>query len=217
MLTNQTKFKRRGIGVLVVLVLYFTVTPMVTPLFAQTTVLGELTFKGASKVEKTSGVWIDGKYVGYLGELWGPKRILLLPGDHDLVVRQAGYQDFTEKLTVEPKELLRVPVKMQKDTSDTWPTVTAELKVDVHPDRAAVFVDDRFLGHAGELGGAFHSMLLSPGAHRIKVELPGYQSFETDVTLVAGQKSVVKTNLAKGSITQADSLIDQDNGTNREK
>jgi hypothetical protein len=217
MLTKLAKHNPRRINLLAILVSYFTVIPMATPLLAQTTVLGELTFKGASKVEKTSGVWIDGKYVGYLGELWGPKRILLIPGDHDLVVRQAGYQDFAEKLTVEPKELLLVPVKMQKATNDTWPTVTAELKVDVNPDRAAVFVDDRFLGHAGELGGAFHSMLISPGTHRIKVELPGYQSFETDVTLVAGQKSVVKTNLSKGSIHQADALINQANNTDHNK
>jgi hypothetical protein len=118
---------------------------------------------------------------------------------------------------VEPKELLLVPVKMQKAANDTWPTVTAELKVDVHPDRAAVFVDERFLGHAGELGGAFHSMLISPGTHQIKVELPGYQSFETNVTLVAGQKSVVKANLAKGSIHQADALIDQANNPGHDK
>ena len=204
-------------GVLPMLVCYFIVSPMVAPLLAQTAVLGELEFKGASKVEKTSGVWIDGEYVGYLNELKGPKRILLLPGDHDLAVRQAGYQDFTEKLTVEPKELLLVPVKMQKAANETFPTVTAQLKVDIHPDRAAVFVDDRFLGHAGELGGAFHSMLISPGTHRIKVELPGYQSFETDVTLVAGQKSVVKTSLAKGSIHQADALIDEANNSVRDK
>ncbi len=217
MLTQLAENKLRWIGLLAILVSCLTLTPMVAPLLAQTTVLGELTFKGASKVEKTSGVWIDGKYVGYLGELWGPKRILLIPGDHELTVRQAGYKDFTETLTVEPKVLLLVPVKMQKDTSNTWPSVTAELKVDVHPDRAAVFVDDRFLGHAGELGGAFHSMLLSPGAHRIKVELPGYQSFETDVTLVAGQKSVVKTDLAKGSIHQADALIDDANNSGGKK
>jgi|HubBroStandDraft_3_1064219.scaffolds.fasta_scaffold98645_1 hypothetical protein len=218
MLSKLVKIQRRWIGGFAILALFFTVFSMAAPLMAQTTVLGELTFKGASKVEKTSGVWIDGKYVGYLGELWGPKRILLIPGDHELAVRQAGYKDFTETLTVEPKELLLVPVKMQKETSDTWPSVTAELKVDVSPDRAAVFVDNRFLGHAGELGGAFHSMLLSPGTHKIKVELPGYQSFETDVTLVAGQKSVVKTNLAKGSIHQADALIDESsNPANRSK
>ncbi len=217
MLTKLAKLKPSWIGVLALLVSYFIVLPMFAPLFAQTTILGELEFKGASKVEKTSGVWIDGQYVGYLDELKGPKRVLLLPGDHELAVRQAGYQDFTEKLTVEPKELLLVPVRMQKATSDTWPSVTAQLKVDVQPDRAAVFVDDRFLGHAGELGGAFHSMLLSPGKHRIKVELPGYQTFESDVTLVAGQRSVVKTNLEKGSIHQADSLIDQANNPGRDK
>lgn len=217
MFTRSAKFKPRWVGVLAVFVSYFTVVPMFAPMMAQTAILGELKFKGSSKVEKTSGVWIDGKYVGYMSELWGPKRVLLLPGDHELVVRQAGYKDFSEKLTVEPKELLLVPVKMQKETQDTWPKVTAELKVDVQPDRAAVFVDDRFLGHAGELGGAFHSMLLSPGPHQIKVELPGYQSFETNVTLVAGQKSVVKTNLEKGSIHQADSLIDQANNSDQDK
>ena len=206
---KPAKFKYSWVGGVAVLASFFAFSPMVAPLMAQTTVLGELKFEGKSKVEKTSGVWIDGKYVGYMSELWGTKRILLIPGDHQLVVRQAGYKDFTETLTVEPRELLAVPVKMEKETSDTWPTVTAQLKVDIQPDRAAVFVDDRFLGHAGELGGAFHSMLLSPGMHKIKVELPGYQSFETDVNLVAGQKSVVKTNLSKGSIRQADALIDQ--------
>jgi hypothetical protein len=217
MLTSLLKMKWNRVGGLALLISYFIVNPVVAPLRAQTAILGELEFQGASKVERTSGVWIDGQYVGYLGELKGKKKILLLPGDHELVVRQAGYKDFTEKITVEPRILRSVPVKMEKDTSETWPTVTAQLKVDVQPDRAAVFVDDKFLGHAGELGGKFHSMLLSPGMHRIKVELPGYQTFETDVTLVAGQKSVVKTTLAAGSIHQADSLIDQANDSSREK
>jgi hypothetical protein len=217
MLTRIVKLEHRWIGVLGLLVAYLIVNPMVAPLLAQNAIMGQLEFQGASKVERASGVWIDGQYVGYLGELKGSKKILLLPGDHDLAVRQAGYMDFTEKLTVEPKELLPVPVKMQKASDQTYPKVTAQLKMDIQPDRAAVFVDDRFLGHAGELGGAFHSMLLSPGTHRIKVELPGYQSFETDVTLVAGQKSEVKTSLAKGSIHQADALIDQANNSTHDK
>lgn len=209
--------KRIWIGVSALLVSYFLVTPMAAPLLAQNAILGQLEFQGASKVEKTSGVWIDGQYVGYLGELKGSKKILLLPGDHNLAVRQAGYLDFTQKLTVEPKEVLTVAVKMQKAPDEVYPKVTAQLKMDIQPVRAAVFVDDRFLGHAGELGGAFHSMLLSPGTHRIKVELPGYQTFETDVTLVAGQKSEVKTTLEKGSMHQADALIDQANNSMHEK
>ena len=217
MLKKFANLRRSWIGVPALLFTYFMGQALFAPLLAQNPILGQLDFQGASKVERSSGVWIDGQYVGYLGELKGSKKILLMPGDHDLVVRQAGYQDFTEKLTVEPKQLLLVPVRMQKASDVSWPKVTAQLKVDVQPERAAVFVDDRFLGHAGELGGAFHSMLLSPGMHRIKVELPGYQTFETDVTLVAGQKSEVKTSLAKGSIHQADALIDQANNSAHEK
>ena len=209
MLTELEKQPHRRIGAALMLGLGIVLLLMAASAIAQTTILGELEFKGASKVEKTSGVWIDGQYVGYLSELWGPRRVLLLPGDHQLAVRQAGYVDFTEKLTVEPHELLRVPVKMQKAPEDQWPTVTGELKVDVQPDRSAVFVDGRFLGHAGELGGSFHSMLLSPGTHQIKVELPGYRSFEADVSVSAGQKSTVKAHLERASIHEADALIGQ--------
>lgn len=76
----------------------------VTPLHAGNDVLGEIQLVGATKVEKTSGVWIDGQYVGYLKELKGSKKILLLPGEHEIVVRQAGYQDFAQRSPFNPEE-----------------------------------------------------------------------------------------------------------------
>ena len=60
-------------------------------------------------------------------------------------------------------------------------------------------------------------MLLSPGMHRIKIELPGYRTFESDVNLVAGQKSEVKTELVPGSINQADPLIKEATNSARDK
>src|SRR5579864_8111269 len=65
-------------------------------------VMGEVRLQGLSKVEKTSGVWVDGQYVGYLKELKGNKRILLLPGEHTISVRQNGYQDFNDTVLVKP-------------------------------------------------------------------------------------------------------------------
>lgn len=180
---------------------------MLTPLYAQNQVLGEVTFSGATKAAKTSGVWIDGQYVGYLKELKGAKKIMLLPGSHEISVRQSGYTDFDQKITVEPGRAQLVRVMMQKAQGTTYPSTTAALKLDVQPERAAVFVDDAFVGHVGEFGGAFHSMLISPGTHRIKVELPGYQTFETEVNLRAGQNAEVKTELVPGSIEQAGPLI----------
>ncbi|HXJ05243.1 MAG TPA: PEGA domain-containing protein [Candidatus Acidoferrum sp.] len=179
-----------------------------THLFAQTSeVMGEVRFDGDTQLDRDSGVWIDGNYVGYVKELKGKKKVLLLPGKHEILVRQAGYSDFTRELVIEPGQAQEVQVAMQLLPGAKTPDVTAELKVTVHPKRAAVFLDGRYVGHASELGGKFHSLLVSPGTHRIKVELPGYRTFETDVNIVAGQKSEVKTELLKGSIEQAGSEI----------
>jgi len=178
-------------------------------LLAQNQVMGEVNFQGATKLENNSGVWVDGEYVGYLKELKGFKKILLLPGEHQVSVRQSGYNDFTQKLVVEPGQTQLVRVKLEKAPGATAPApkTSATLKMDIEPKRAAVFIDDAFLGHAGELGGSFHSMAISPGKHRVKVELPGYRTFETEVNLLAGQKSEIKTELVKGSIEQAGPLI----------
>jgi len=172
-------------------------------------VMGEVRFDGDTQLDRDSGVWIDGNYVGYVKELKGKKKVLLLPGKHQIAVRQAGYTDFTRELVIEPGQVQEVQVAMQLLPGAKSPEVTSELKVTVHPKRAAVFLDGRYVGHASELGGKFHSLLVGPGKHRIKIELPGYRTFETDVSIVEGQKSEVKTELVKGSIEQAGSEIKQ--------
>lgn len=170
-------------------------------------VMGELQFKGATGVERDAGIWIDGGYVGYVKELKGDKKVLLLPGKHEITARQSGYGDFVREVVVEPGQVQRVRVAMRLIPGARPPSITAELKLTVEPGRAAVFIDDNYVGHASEFGGALHSLLISPGKHRIKVALPGYQTFETEVGLLAGQKSEVKTELVKGSIVQASSEI----------
>lgn len=171
-------------------------------------VMGEVRFEGTAKVEKDSGVWVDGDYVGFVKELHGDKKVMLLPGEHQISVRQSGYDDFLRKIVVEPGQVQVVQVAMHLSPRAVTPDITAELKLNVEPRRAAVFLDDKYIGHASEFGG-LHSMLISPGKHRIKVGLPGYRTFETEVNLLAGQKSEVKTELVKGSIQQASPEIKQ--------
>src|SRR5258708_21090823 len=91
-------------------------------------VLGEIELVGASKVEKTSGVWIDRQYIGYLNELKGSKKILLLPGEHEIVVRQGGYLDFVQKVSGRAGEKQVIIVKMEKYLRVQMPQVTPEIK-----------------------------------------------------------------------------------------
>lgn len=170
-------------------------------------VMGEVRFDGDTQLDRDSGVWIDGTYVGYVKELKGKKKVLLIPGKHQIVVKQAGYQDFVRDIVVEPQGTQSIEVSMHLVPGAKTPDVTSQLKVNVQPKRAAVFLDGNYIGHASELGGKFHYLLVSPGKHQLKVELPGYRTFETEVDVLAGQKSEVKTELVKGSIEQAGAEI----------
>jgi hypothetical protein len=161
-------------------------------------ILGEVRFEAENGSAKTAGVWVDGKYVGYVNELKGAKKLLLLPGEHNISVREAGYQSVEQTISVDPNAVQTLRIAMAKDPRAQYPSVTAEVKLAIDPDRAAVFVDDQFAGHAHEFGGAGRAMLLSPGKHHIKITLPGYESFNTEIEVRANQKYDIKTQLPKG-------------------
>ena len=181
-------------------------------LWAGNEIMGEIEFEGKSKVEKTSGVWVDGQYVGYLKELKGSKTVLLLPGEHVITVRQNGYRDFVERVELKPGEKRVVRVAMEKGPTGAMPAVTATVKIAVNPERAAVFVDGLFVGHVAEFQGMGRGMLVAPGPHTIKIALPGYQTFETQINPAARQKVEVKTDLQKSAGNSTDPLIKGDAG-----
>jgi PEGA domain len=168
-------------------------------LLARNEVLGQINFVAAEKAAKNSGVWIDGQYVGFLKELKGSKKILLLPGKHQISVRESGYQNFTRQVVLRPGGVEVVNVSMQKETGLNYSNDNAELKISGNPERAAVFVDNQFVGHIDQFNGLGQGMLLAPGKHQIKISLPGYQSFETEVKLLPHQKLKLKTNLMESS------------------
>src|SRR5947209_1215027 len=72
-----------------------------------------------------------------------------------------------------------------------------EVRLDIQPKRAAVFLDDAYAGHGGDFGGRFHAMLVAPGKHQLKVTLAGYRSYETEINPVANEKSRMKIVLEK--------------------
>jgi PEGA domain len=177
---------------------------------ADNKVMGRVDFVPASKVEKSAGVWVDGQYVGFINELKGDKKVMLLPGDHKITVRKAGYGDWSQKITVQPAQAQQLTVKLEKDSRFQYPSVTSEVKLKVMPDRAAVFVDGNFVGYVHEFGGVGRSMLVAPGKHQIKIALVGYRDFTTEVNLQPNQKFTLKTDLVAASVEQADPAVKKD-------
>jgi hypothetical protein len=203
----------RRVGTFLWVLLLVSALLLPAPMFAENDVMGEIQFEGKSHVEKTSGVWVDGAYVGYLKELKGSKKVLLLPGEHVITVRQDGYQDFTERILVQPGQKEVVRVAMEEAPTGPLPDVTATVKIAVNPSRAAVFLDGLFVGHVGEFEGMGRGMLVAPGTHQIRIALPGYQTFETNINPLASQKVEIKTDLVKNGAPLAEPLVKTDTST----
>ncbi len=170
---------------------------------AQNDVMGAVQFKTPDNAQKSAGVWIDGRYVGYVSELRGYDKVTLLPGPHDIVVRQAGYTDFEQRVDVQPGMKIRVRLAMQKDPRVEYAKNPAVLKLAVTPVEAGVFLDGAFAGYGQEFQGVGRAMLVNPGTHRIKFVLPGYRDYETQVDVAAKQKSEVKVKLAPVPVSAA--------------
>ena len=159
---------------------------------------GEVRFDADNQEERDSGVWIDGKYFGYVKELKGNKKVLLAPGEHAISIRQDGYKDFEQKIIVQAGQVQTVNVAMEENPKAIYPgDDAAELRLDIQPKRAAVFLDDAYVGHGGDFGGRFHSMLVSPGKHKLKVTLGGYRVYQEEINPVAHEKSRMKIVLDK--------------------
>jgi len=159
-------------------------------------VLGEVRLHPDNGPAKTAGVWIDGQYVGYLDELKGANKLLLVPGEHEISIRQAGYQSVERTIFVRPNETQTLHISLAKNPQARFPSASGRVKLSVVPERAAVFVDGAYIGHAQEFSAG--PMLLSPGKHHITISLPGYHSFDADIEVREKQKYDIKTELLKG-------------------
>src|SRR5579864_6838649 len=105
-----------GCSVLVLVLLAHTVAYA-----QQSQALGEVRFSADNQDERDSGVWIDGKYAGYVKELKGDRKVLLPPGEHEIVIRQAGYKDFTKKIVIAPDQVQTIAVVLEENSKLTYP------------------------------------------------------------------------------------------------
>jgi hypothetical protein len=55
-------------------------------------------------------------------------------------------------------------------------------------------------------------MLVAPGVHRIRIALPGYQTFETDINPIANQNVEIKTELIKNGAPLTEPLVNTQTG-----
>jgi hypothetical protein len=72
-----------------------------------------------------------------------------------------------------------------------------EIRLDVSPRHAQVYVDGYYAGVVDDYDGVFQGLKLESGAYRIEITAPGYENLSVDVRISPGQKIRYEGNLRR--------------------
>lgn len=131
-----------------------------------------------------AAVYIDRKELGLFGKT--PRRVPVAPGTHTFIVEHPGYQPF------ESQPVLATTGTMKTVEALLLP-VTATLDISGGP--AGAKVSWLVTGQAGVVGTMPVTLVVPAGSHRLKVESPGYETREIDISLSPSERRAVVVEL----------------------
>ena len=72
---------------------------------------------------------------------------------------------------------------------------SGELRLQVHPRHAEVYVDGYFAGHVDDFDGVFQALRLEEGPYRIEIVAPGYETLQFEIRVLPGRKITYRGEL----------------------
>ena len=132
-------------------------------------------------------IWLDNLYYGTTPQIIGG----LSAGSHTLLLRKAGYYDYTESFMI-----------VAGLTSTQDPTLTpytkssgyGDIQIQSYPTGAAVYVNNNYMGTTIS-SDALYVTQLSPGSYPVSITLEDYQPYYETAIVTAGGVYDIRANL----------------------
>jgi hypothetical protein len=169
--------------------------------------------------QRNALVYVDGFAAGIVDDFDGVfQRLQLVPGHHEIVVYLQGHRTLRQNLYLnpgsthtikhtlvalapgeagEPQPVPRAMPSMPFPSGPFPPTTNPQrdgtLALRVQPGDATVYIDDE--QWRGPQGQDRLVVQLAAGSHRVRVEKSGYQSFEVQIDVRAGETTSFNVSL----------------------
>jgi hypothetical protein len=114
-----------------------------------------------------AGIFIDGNYVGPAANFGVPRTYDVAAGEHEIKLVEPRYQDLTKKVTIEAGKTAVMKEHMTKLEEPKAPFGKIHFENADH--FAAVYVNDKYMGHVDEFGNFAQSLKLAPGTYEMKI------------------------------------------------
>jgi hypothetical protein len=132
-------------------------------------------------------IWLDNLYYGTTPQIIGS----LSAGTHTLVLRKAGYYDYTEPFTIVSGQ---TSTKNPAMTPYTKSSGYGDIQVQSFPAGAAVYVSNNYKGTTIS-SAALYVTQLTPGSYPVRITLAGYQPYTVTAVVTAGGVYDIRANM----------------------
>ena len=138
-----------------------------------------------------AGVFIDGKYVGPAANFRIARKCAVPVGEHEVKLIEPRYEEFTTKVQIAEGKTTVI-----SETLKALPLAQppfGRLRVEGGDKFTAVYVNGKFMGHAGEFNNPVQGILLNPGEYTVRVVPLSGADHEEKIKIEADKVTVVKT------------------------
>lgn len=132
-----------------------------------------------------AGVFIDGKYVGPAGNFRIGRKYTVAAGEHEVKLVDPRYEEIVKKVTIEAGKTAKLAETMKALPLAKPPF--GRLRTVSTDKFAPVYVNGKFMGHAGEFNNSMQGLLLNPGSYAVKIG----EGKEEQVTIEAEKVAIV--------------------------
>ena len=156
----------------------------VLPLICQAQQNGSLCVKANTG---RAGVFVDGKYLGPAANFRIARTYPVAAGEHELKLADPRYEELTAKVTITAGKKTTVQETL-KELPPAKPPF-GRLRTESADKFAAVYVNDKYMGHAGEFNNSVQGLLLNPGEYNVRI-VPASGSPVTQTVKLEADKAV---------------------------
>ena len=134
-----------------------------------------------------AAIWLDNLYYGTTPQIIGG----LSAGTHTLVLRKAGFYDYTESFMIVAGQ---TTTKNPQLTPYTKNSGYGDIQIQSFPTGAAVYVNNNYMGTTIS-SAALYITQLSPGSYPVRITLANYQTYTVTAIVTAGGVYDIRANL----------------------
>ena len=133
---------------------------------------------------------MDGKYLGPAANFRIARTYQVAAGEHELKLVDPRYEEVTTKVTIQSGKKTVISETLKALPAPKPPF--GRLRTENSDKFAAVYINDKFMGHVDEFSNSAQGLLLPPGEYAVKIVPASGQPITQSVKIETDKTVIVK-------------------------